>query len=137
MLLVISYFLVPARCKSTLNLPHYLSLSPLYLWLFVFTIQPHKEERFLYPIYFLITLTGAISVDIIQKLIFRLISWIKKLPKGKHYLDYTMFIAGFAMIIVTLLGKFIFIYIYLINKMIFFVFFLLQTRIITYICIIS
>ena len=24
-------------------------ITPLYLWLFIFTIQPHKEERFMYP----------------------------------------------------------------------------------------
>src|SRR4051812_25938090 len=26
-------------------------VSPLYLWLGIFTLQPHKEERFMYPAY--------------------------------------------------------------------------------------
>ncbi|KAK5780618.1 dolichyl-P-Man:Man(6)GlcNAc(2)-PP-dolichol alpha-1,2-mannosyltransferase PWA37_003260 [Arxiozyma heterogenica] len=37
-----------------------LSLS-LITWITIFDLQPHKEERFLYPIYGLITLTGAIG----------------------------------------------------------------------------
>lgn len=37
-----------------------LSLS-LLVWLGIFSMQPHKEERFLYPIYGLITLTSSIG----------------------------------------------------------------------------
>lgn len=44
--LVLEYFFVPAKSKSTLTLPHVVSLSPLFLWLAVFLIQPHKEERY-------------------------------------------------------------------------------------------
>lgn len=33
----------------------------LITWITIFDLQPHKEERFLYPIYGLITLTGAIG----------------------------------------------------------------------------
>lgn len=40
------WLLVPAKSKSTLTLPYYLSLAPFFLWLAVFSLQPHKEERF-------------------------------------------------------------------------------------------
>ncbi|CCK70761.1 dolichyl-P-Man:Man(6)GlcNAc(2)-PP-dolichol alpha-1,2-mannosyltransferase KNAG_0F00920 [Huiozyma naganishii CBS 8797] len=35
--------------------------TSLLLWICVFTAQPHKEERFLYPIYGLITLTASVG----------------------------------------------------------------------------
>ena len=44
-----------------------LSQSPLYLWLLVFWTQPHKEERFLFPVYPLICLAGAMVLDAGQK----------------------------------------------------------------------
>ena len=27
------------------------TMLPIYLWLAIFSLQPHKEERFMYPIY--------------------------------------------------------------------------------------
>lgn len=92
-MLVIGYFFVPAKSSATLNLPYYLSLGPFYIWLLVFIAQPHKEERFLFPVYPMITLCGAISIDIIQKLFYRIKKAIKKLPVGHHYLDHSTFIA--------------------------------------------
>lgn len=38
-------------------------LSPCFLWLVVFFKQPHKEERFLAPVYPLIALVGAVAVS--------------------------------------------------------------------------
>ena len=49
-------------------LPTTLSQLAMYLWLLVFWLQPHKEERFLFPVYPLICLAAALSVDTIQKL---------------------------------------------------------------------
>jgi alpha-1,2-mannosyltransferase len=37
-------------------------LSPLYLWLAVITLQPHKEERFLYPAYGLVLFNAAVTL---------------------------------------------------------------------------
>ncbi|KAF2670958.1 mannosyl transferase [Microthyrium microscopicum] len=34
---------------------------PMFLWLAIFTLQPHKEERFMYPIYPLIAFNAAIT----------------------------------------------------------------------------
>lgn len=39
--------------------------APFYLWLGIFTLQPHKEERFMYPVYPLLAINAAISVHII------------------------------------------------------------------------
>jgi alpha-1,2-mannosyltransferase len=40
-------------------------LSPFYLWLAIFTLQPHKEERFMYPAYPAIALNAAVAFNII------------------------------------------------------------------------
>ncbi|GAB7366282.1 hypothetical protein MBLNU230_g7839t1 [Neophaeotheca triangularis] len=40
-------------------------LTPFYLWLTIMTLQPHKEERFLYPAYPCLALNAAISLHII------------------------------------------------------------------------
>lgn len=98
-MLLLSWLFVPAKSRPTLFLPYYLSLAPLYLWLAVFLIQPHKEERFLFPIYPLITLCGAVSIDVLQKLFYRVKKWLKKLPNGQHYLDHTTFIAAIFVIL--------------------------------------
>ena len=36
--------------------------SPAFLWLAVMTTRPHKEERFLFPIYPLLALAAALTV---------------------------------------------------------------------------
>ncbi|EEQ32023.1 mannosyltransferase [Microsporum canis] len=38
---------------------------PFYMWLTIFTIQPHKEERFMYPAYPFLGLSAAVSLHII------------------------------------------------------------------------
>lgn len=40
-------------------------LSPFYLWLGIFTLQPHKEERFMYPAYPFLTLNAALALHIL------------------------------------------------------------------------
>lgn len=40
-------------------------LAPFYLWLAIFTAQPHKEERFMYPAYPFLALNAAMSSHII------------------------------------------------------------------------
>ncbi|KAI0593483.1 Alg9-like mannosyltransferase [Biscogniauxia sp. FL1348] len=39
--------------------------APFYMWLGIFTSQPHKEERFMYPAYPFIALNAAIALHII------------------------------------------------------------------------
>ncbi|XP_011501589.1 PREDICTED: alpha-1,2-mannosyltransferase ALG9 [Ceratosolen solmsi marchali] len=85
--LFLNWSFVPAKPRRSLCLPYWYSLAPLYLWICVFFFQPHKEERFLFPVYPLICLNGAITVDVIQKLYFLIKTkiWNYK-PLSKHYL---------------------------------------------------
>jgi alpha-1,2-mannosyltransferase len=41
-------------------------LAPMYLWLWIFTAQPHKEERFMFPIYPLICFNAAVSLYLVR-----------------------------------------------------------------------
>ncbi|KAK3939054.1 Alg9-like mannosyltransferase family-domain-containing protein [Diplogelasinospora grovesii] len=40
-------------------------LSPFYMWLAIFTLQPHKEERFMYPAYPFLALNAALAMHIL------------------------------------------------------------------------
>ncbi|KAK9879809.1 hypothetical protein WA026_006868 [Henosepilachna vigintioctopunctata] len=102
--IILCYLFVPSKQKSTLTLPYWLSLSPILLWMAVFLFQPHKEERFLFPIYPMICLCGAICIDIIQKLAFRIWSFFQVMAPSTHYLDKTMFIVYFTLIVTSSFG---------------------------------
>lgn len=39
-------------------------LTPFYMWLAIFTLQPHKEERFMYPAYPFLALNAALALHI-------------------------------------------------------------------------
>ncbi|EEA25590.1 mannosyltransferase [Talaromyces marneffei ATCC 18224] len=40
-------------------------VSPFYLWQAIFTVQPHKEERFMYPAYPFLALNAALALHLI------------------------------------------------------------------------
>jgi alpha-1,2-mannosyltransferase len=40
-------------------------LAPFYVWITIFTLQPHKEERFMYPVYPFLVLNAASSMHIL------------------------------------------------------------------------
>ncbi|KAF1832426.1 hypothetical protein BDW02DRAFT_554848 [Decorospora gaudefroyi] len=40
-------------------------VSPFYLWLAIFTVQPHKEERFMYPAYPALALNAALTFHLL------------------------------------------------------------------------
>ncbi|TKA30433.1 hypothetical protein B0A50_02660 [Salinomyces thailandicus] len=40
-------------------------LTPFYLWLAIFTLQPHKEERFMYPAYPALAINAAVALHVI------------------------------------------------------------------------
>ncbi|KAL2823347.1 hypothetical protein BDW59DRAFT_173508 [Aspergillus cavernicola] len=63
LLLVQAVFRPQATNKETL-LRTVTLISPFYLWFAIFTIQPHKEERFMYPAYPFLALNAAISFGI-------------------------------------------------------------------------
>lgn len=98
------WLIVPARPRDRLCLSYWYSLAPLYLWFLVFFSQPHKEERFLFPVYPMICMAGGIAVDTIQKLYFFIRTKISSLHIAYHYLQYTVYITCFAILICGLLG---------------------------------
>ncbi|XP_018023056.1 alpha-1,2-mannosyltransferase ALG9 [Hyalella azteca] len=71
---------LPLLCLSVMcgmtngrsHAPEWLSLAGLYLWLAVFFLQPHKEERFLFPVYPLICLAAAMALESVERLLKRL-----------------------------------------------------------------
>ncbi|KAK0636491.1 glycosyltransferase family 22 protein [Bombardia bombarda] len=40
-------------------------LTPFYMWLAIFSLQPHKEERFMYPAYPFLALNAALALHIV------------------------------------------------------------------------
>ncbi|KAH6673834.1 glycosyltransferase family 22 protein [Halenospora varia] len=40
-------------------------MTPFYMWLAIFSFQPHKEERFMYPVYPALALNAAMALHII------------------------------------------------------------------------
>ena len=81
--------LVPLQETSRKFVPAWMVHLALHLWLLVFGLQPHKEERFLYPIYPLLCLAAATTVDYLQKLYFFL--FVRQ--KIRHFLDHTQWIS--------------------------------------------
>lgn len=56
------------RNRTSIQQNHIRSLvfvSPFYFWLVIFSVQPHKEERFMYPIYPFLCLNCAIALHIL------------------------------------------------------------------------
>ncbi|KAF2457653.1 Alg9-like mannosyltransferase family-domain-containing protein [Lineolata rhizophorae] len=40
-------------------------ITPFYVWLAIFTLQPHKEERFMYPAYPMLALNAAMTLHVV------------------------------------------------------------------------
>ncbi|TKA74084.1 hypothetical protein B0A55_05225 [Friedmanniomyces simplex] len=64
-LLLTQHFLRAKGATKASYLRGIVFLTPFYLWLAIFTLQPHKEERFMYPAYPALALNAAISLHII------------------------------------------------------------------------
>ncbi|KAI0458601.1 glycosyltransferase family 22 protein [Xylaria acuta] len=54
-----------ATSKQQLGLRTIVFLAPFYMWLGIFTLQPHKEERFMYPAYPFLALNAALALHIV------------------------------------------------------------------------
>lgn len=50
-----------------LNRPFILIWLTMMVWLAIFMTRPHKEERFLYPIYPLLLVNAAVTVSLLNK----------------------------------------------------------------------
>lgn len=64
-LLLAQRFMLRQAPTKTSWLRGMIFLSPFYLWLAIFTLQPHKEERFMYPAYPALALNAAVGIHLI------------------------------------------------------------------------
>ena len=73
---------------------------PFYLWLAIFTMQPHKEERFIYPAYPALALNAAWSLHVIFTLLGNAsrTSLVGRIPAGLRLA------AGVAMLVLAVAG---------------------------------
>lgn len=76
-----------------------LYLSPLYIWLGIFMAQPHKEERFLFPVYGFMAFGGAVFITSVQKLMKRVFDEWRYVPS--HLVINKVFLGIFVMLSVS------------------------------------
>lgn len=77
LLAITKYFRIPTERLE------YTSLLGMYIWFIIFFSQPHKEERFLYPVYPLVLLNASVCSDLLQR-------WLHHLfyqRTCRHHLD--------------------------------------------------
>lgn len=74
---------------QNLGRPYWLTLAPMYIWIGIFFSQPHKEERFLFPIYPLICLCSAVALSALQVSLWieRFSTFSELIPLGSCWLD--------------------------------------------------
>ena len=104
---VIPIQLIFNECSKSSNntrtngkLPSWIVHLSLHLWLLVFGLTPHKEERFLFPIYPLLCLAAASTLDVLQKTYVVLILR----DKVENYFDRTRWISNCTLIIFGILS---------------------------------
>ncbi|XP_059138882.1 alpha-1,2-mannosyltransferase ALG9-like [Physella acuta] len=96
-LLLTLWFLKPESYSKQSLL---LALSPLYIWVLIFFTRPHKEERFLFPIYPFIAMGSALVLDTVQRLLDLLLHGVNR---HIHYTDRTNWVtAGFSFLFAVL-----------------------------------
>lgn len=64
-LILLQYLVIDRASSKQTLLRSVVSVSPFYLWLAIFTLQPHKEERFMYPAYPALALNAALGLHIL------------------------------------------------------------------------
>ena len=64
-LVLLQHFLRTKGATKSSYLRGIVFLSPFYLWLTIFSLQPHKEERFMYPAYPALALNAAVALHIL------------------------------------------------------------------------
>lgn len=64
-LFLLQKIIAPSGRAFSSSLRAIVFLSPFYLWFAIFTLQPHKEERFMYPAYPFLALNAAVSAHIV------------------------------------------------------------------------
>lgn len=86
--------------KNPFKIPLWLSLSALYIWVIIFFTRPHKEERFLFPVYPLLLFNGCILLSKFQEVYHMIFS---SKSRG-HYSDSSNWFVGLVIIVFSLLS---------------------------------
>lgn len=60
------------------------NLAPFYAWLAIFSLQPHKEERFLYVVYPILCFNASVGVHLFQSVVERVFLYYKALRVRKR-----------------------------------------------------
>lgn len=68
-MLILSKIFMTTRKHKMLESTHWICVISMLLWLLIFSIQPHKEERFMYPIYPLICASAALTIKLIEQFV--------------------------------------------------------------------
>jgi len=98
--------------RHSLQIPMWLVLSGLYIWVAIFFTRPHKEERFLFPVYPLFLLNGCLMLSRLQHAydyFFPPSSSSTEEEEGtrsvmRHYSDSSNWIAGVLVLLFALLS---------------------------------
>lgn len=80
------------RLRETLGLKEVFTMLSMYLWVLNFTLQPHKEERFMYPVYTLISLNAALALVNVQKQLSTLMPKLQKIITFFTWIFFLVFI---------------------------------------------
>lgn len=81
--------------------------APFYLWFGIFSLQPHKEERFMYPAYPFLALNAAMSAHILLTAIGNPRSLASKIPAKLRLLSVsTVFLAATALSLARIYGTY-------------------------------
>lgn len=68
-MLILGKIFLTTRKHKMLESSHWMCMASLILWLVVYTLQSHKEERFMYPIYPLICASAALTIKSIEQFV--------------------------------------------------------------------
>ncbi|EDO35244.1 predicted protein [Nematostella vectensis] len=92
---LLAFLVLPIVVIPSSILPIWLPISGMYIWIAIFFTRPHKEERFLFPIYPLFCLFGAVSLSELQKVYHYLSARTSK----RHYSASSTWLAVFVGVI--------------------------------------
>ena len=92
---------IPKHEENGEKLPFWLAHLALHLWLLVFGFQPHKEERFLFPVYPLLCFAAATTLDNLQRIYFYLFFW----KQSGNYIEKSKWISTVVMVVFILMSS--------------------------------
>ncbi|KAK6518533.1 mannosyltransferase, variant 2 [Arthrobotrys conoides] len=93
LVVVISSFILPTGVTRQ----QFVLLLPFYLWLVIFSLQPHKEERFMFPAYPALCINAAMSMSWVKGFVLFVGSRLKIQPKAATFWG-TSLVAGLLVI---------------------------------------